>query len=106
VHDIGVLKAIGMTPRQLRAMVVSSMVGLGVLAGAVAVPLGVVLERWIVPRMADAAGTDIPASIINVYGPAELVALGAAGVLLAVAGALLPAGWASSIRAAHALRAE
>src|SRR5262249_374091 len=98
--------AIGMTPRQLRAMVVSSMIGLGLLAGAVAVPLGVVLERWIVPRMAGAAGTDIPGSIIDVYGPTELIALGLTGVVLAVLGALLAAGWASSIRAAHALRAE
>ena len=32
--------------------------------------------------------------------------LGATGILLAVAGALLPAGWAARTRVANALRAE
>jgi putative ABC transport system permease protein len=105
-YDIGVLKAIGMTPGQVRVMIVASMTGLGVLAAALAVPLGVALQHWIVPTMGAAAGTDLPRTVIEVYGAAELVGLGACGVLLAVIGALVPAGWAASIRAAHALRAE
>jgi putative ABC transport system permease protein len=48
----------------------------------------------------------LPASFLNVYHGWELAALGLAGVAIAVAGALLPAGWAAGIRTATALRAE
>jgi putative ABC transport system permease protein len=106
VHEIGVLKSIGMTPRSVRVMVVTSMVTIGVLGGVLAIPLGSALHRWILPVMADAAGTGIPHSFITVYRPLELIALGASGVVLAVLGALVPAGWAARTRAATALRAE
>jgi putative ABC transport system permease protein len=106
VHEIGVLKSIGMTPRQVGVMVVTSMVTIGVLGGALAVPLGWALHRWILPVMGNAAGTGIPDSVLAVYGPLQLVGLGAAGVALAVLGALVPAGWAGRTRAATALRAE
>jgi putative ABC transport system permease protein len=106
IHDIGVLKAIGMTPAQLRTMVVSSMVGLGIVAGVLAAPAGVALHHWILPAMGHAADTDLPRSIIAVYGAPELLVLAAAGAVLAAGGALLPAGWAARARAANALRAE
>ncbi|MEJ3748670.1 ABC transporter permease [Actinomycetes bacterium KLBMP 9797] len=106
VHEIGVLKSIGMTPRQVRAMVVTSMAAVGLLGGALAVPLGYGLHRWVLPVMGEAAGTGLPDSVLAVYGPAELVALGAAGMALAVLGALVPAGWAARTRPATALRAE
>ncbi len=105
-HEIGVLKSLGMTPRQVRVMVVSSMVGLGALAGAVAVPCGVALQHWILPVMGDAAGIGLPRSIVDVYRPGELILLGLAGIAIAVAGALLPAGWVARSRVATALRAE
>ncbi len=106
VHEIGVLKTLGMTPRQVRAMVVASMVGLGVLAGGIAVPLGVYVHARIVPLMADAANTDLPASVTNVYNTETLALLGCAGIVIAVLGALVPAGWAARSRIATALRAE
>ena len=106
VHEIGVLKSIGMTPRQVGVMVVTSMVTIGLVGGALAVPLGWALHRWILPVMGNAAGTGIPDSVVAVYGPLQLVGLGAAGVALAVLGALVPAGWAGRTRAATALRAE
>jgi putative ABC transport system permease protein len=106
VHEIGVLKSIGMTPRQVGVMVVTSMVTIGMVGGALAVPLGWALHRWILPVMANAAGTGIPDSVLAVYAPLQLVGLGAAGIALAVLGALVPAGWAGRTRAATALRAE
>jgi putative ABC transport system permease protein len=106
VHEIGVLKSIGMTPRQVGVMVVTSMVTIGLVGGALAVPLGWALHRWILPVMGNAAGLGIPDSVLAVYGPAELVGLGAAGVALAVLGALVPAGWAGRTHPATALRAE
>jgi hypothetical protein len=42
--------------------------------------------------MAGAAGLGVPASLQDVYGVVELAALALAGLAIAVAGALLPAG--------------
>jgi putative ABC transport system permease protein len=106
VHEIGVLKTLGMTPRQVRVSVVAAMAGIGLVAGALAVPLGDLLQHRVLPIMADAAGTGLPRSFLDVYPAAELLALGAAGIVLAVAGALVPAGWAARTRIATALRAE
>jgi putative ABC transport system permease protein len=106
VHDLGVFKAIGMTPRQTVAMVLCSVAGTGLLAGVLAVPAGIVVHRYVIPAMAGAAGLGVPPSLLNVYGAAELVALALAGLGIAVAGALLPAGWAAQSRTAAALRTE
>jgi putative ABC transport system permease protein len=56
--------------------------------------------------MVSAAGTGIPASYVNVFSPAELLLLAMAGLVIGVAGALLPASWAARARTASALRAE
>jgi putative ABC transport system permease protein len=106
VHDLGVFKAVGMTPRQTIAMVVCSVAGVGLLAGLIAVPLGIALHRYVLPIMGNAAQTGIPAAFLNVYHPAELALLALAGLAIAVAGALAPAGWAAKTRTASALRAE
>jgi putative ABC transport system permease protein len=106
VHDLGVFKAIGMTPRQTVAMVVSWVAGTGLVAGVVAVPAGLALHRYILPKMAAAADVGIPPAFLNPYRGWELVLLALAGIAIAVAGALLPAGWAASARSASALRAE
>jgi putative ABC transport system permease protein len=106
VQEIGVLKSIGMTPGQVRLMVVTSMAAIGLVAGALAVPAGWLLHRTVLPVMAEATGTGLPASVITAFHPAELIALGLSGVLLAVLGALVPAGWAARTRPANALRAE
>jgi putative ABC transport system permease protein len=106
VHDIGVFKAVGMTPRQTVVMVLCSVAGTGLLAGALAVPIGIVVHRYVIPAMAGAAGLGVPASLQNVYGAGELAALVLAGLVIALAGALLPAGWAAKSRTAAALRAE
>jgi putative ABC transport system permease protein len=106
VHDLGVFKAVGMTPRQTVAMVLCTVAGTGLLAGLAAVPTGIALQRYLVSAMAAAAGTRLPASFLNVYGGAELAVLAGAGVVIAVLGALLPAGWAARASTAAALRAE
>jgi putative ABC transport system permease protein len=106
VHDLGVFKAVGMTPRQTIAMVVCSVAGVGLLAGVVAVPLGIALHRYVLPVMGNAAQTGVPAAFLNVYHPAELVLLALAGLAIAVIGALAPAGWAAGTHTASALRAE
>jgi putative ABC transport system permease protein len=88
------------------AMVMCSVSGTGLVAGLIAVPVGSTLPRYVLPRMAAAAGTDLPARFLNVYHGWELTALALAGAVIAMAGALLPASWAARTRTASALRAE
>ncbi len=106
VHDLGVFKAVGMNPGQTLVMVVSTVALTGLVAGLAAVPAGIGLQRYLVSAMAAAAGTRLPASFLNVYPGPELAVLAGAGVVIAVAGALLPAGWAARASTAAALRAE
>jgi putative ABC transport system permease protein len=106
VHDLGVFKAVGMTPRQTIAMAVCWVAGIGLAAGVIAVPAGVAVHRYVLPAMARSANLGLPASYLNVYRAWELVALALAGIVIAVAGALLAAGWAARIRTGSALRAE
>jgi putative ABC transport system permease protein len=106
VHDLGVHKALGMAPRQTVAMVIASIVVTGLAGGAVGAAVGVVLQRAVVTDMAGTAGFRLPASMIEVYAPAELVVFGLGGLAIAVLGALLPAGWAARTRTATALRTE
>jgi putative ABC transport system permease protein len=105
-HSIGVLKAVGMTPRQALAMTVCSVALAGLAAGIVAVPAGILLHRSVLPVMAHGANSGLPPSLLSVYTPAEAVLLALAGLAIAVAGALGPAGWAARARTATALRAE
>jgi putative ABC transport system permease protein len=105
-HDIGVFKALGMTPRQTLAMIVWSVAAIGLVAGVAALPAGVYLHHAVLPAMAHAANSGYPRSLMTVYGPWELVLLALAGVAIAVAGALGPASWAARSRTDFALRAE
>jgi putative ABC transport system permease protein len=106
VHDIGIFKAVGMTPRQTTAMAISWVAGIGLVAGIIAVPLGVALHHEILPAMAGSVGLRLPATFLAVYGATTLLVLAIAGVLIAVAGALAPATWAARIRTATALHTE
>lgn len=106
VHDLGVHKALGMAPRQTIAMVIASVVVTGLAGGAVGAPAGVLLQRLVVREMGHTAGFNLPASVLDIYRPAELVLFGLGGLLIAVLGSLLPAGWAARTRTATALRTE
>ncbi|MCM4080978.1 ABC transporter permease [Paractinoplanes hotanensis] len=106
VHDLGVHKALGMTPRQTTAMVIASVVVTGLIGGAAGTAFGVLLQRTVITEMAGSVGFRLPSSVLDVYGSGELVLLGLAGLVIAVAGALLPAGWAARTRVAVALRTE
>ncbi|MFJ8988881.1 ABC transporter permease [Streptomyces sp. NPDC102279] len=106
VHDLGVCKALGMSPRQTVGLVLASVTVVGVLGGLIGVPAGFALHGYVLPVMGEAAGTGLPPSVLDVYGTAQLLLLGLAGLLVALLGALAPAGWASKIRTATALRTE
>jgi putative ABC transport system permease protein len=106
VHDLGVHKALGMTPRQTTAMVVASVVVTGVLGGAAGAAVGVLVQRAVLTAMAGSTGFRLPASVLDVYRPVDLLLFGVGGLVIAVVGALLPAGWAARTRTAVALRTE
>ena len=106
VHDIGIFKAVGMTPRQTTAMAISWVAAIGLIAGVVAVPLGVALHNEILPAMAGSIGLRLPPSFLNVYSTPTLLILASAGVLIAIIGALAPATWAARIHTATALHTE
>jgi putative ABC transport system permease protein len=105
-HDIGVFKALGMTPRQTLTMVVCSVGITGLVAGIIAVPSGILLHHNVLPAMAHAANSGLPGSVISVFSLPEMIGLALAGLVIAVAGALAPASWAARSRTAAALRTE
>ena len=107
VHDLGVHKALGMTPRQTIAMVIASVVVTGLVGGAVGAPVGVVLQRHGHQRDGPAApASTCPPRSSTSTDPVELLLFGLGGLVIAVVGALLPAGWAAQTRTATALRTE
>jgi putative ABC transport system permease protein len=106
VHDLGVFRALGMTPRQTIAMVVCWVAVPAIGAAVIALPAGITLNSTVVRAMGSAGHTGIPASFLHVYSPAELILLAAAGLVIAALGALLPASWAARSRTTVALRTE
>ncbi len=105
-RDLGMLKSIGMTPRQVTVMMVASMAVLGVVGSLLGVPLGILAHRVVVPRMVNPAGIDPPASMLDVWHPATLAMVALAGLAIAVLGALLPARSAARTTIAEVLRSE
>jgi putative ABC transport system permease protein len=106
VHELGVFKALGMTPRQTVAMVIGSVVVTGLLGGLAGTAVGQQLQRAVLWGMADSVGFNLPPAVLDVYGLGSLALFCTAGLVIAVLGALLPAGWAAGSRTASALRTE
>ncbi|HVA92578.1 MAG TPA: ABC transporter permease, partial [Chloroflexota bacterium] len=106
-RDIAILKAIGMSPRQVVGMVVTSMAFLGLIAGIIAVPVGIILHRRILDFMGQiASGTNIPPSFFDLISHPLLPLLGLSGAVVAALGAWLPAQWAASSGVADVLQSE
>jgi putative ABC transport system permease protein len=95
-----------MRPGQVLAMVAGWIAVPAVVAAAIAAPAAVALNTATVRAMAGTAHTGIPASFTQVFPPSRLALLSLAAVVIAAAGALLPACWAARTRPASALRAE
>jgi putative ABC transport system permease protein len=103
-RELGVLKAVGMTPAQIIGMV---FVGMGVyvaLASIIALPLGVLATHLVLTNMAIWFGfTRAIPFAVNWFG-LTLIPLGA--FALAGVGSLLPALQAAQIKVTEALRYE
>ncbi|GAA2151350.1 hypothetical protein GCM10009760_46640 [Kitasatospora kazusensis] len=105
-RDLGMLKSIGMTPRQVRVMMVTSMAALGLAGGVLGVPVGIAVHHVIIPAMTDAAGFGLPPGVMAVWHLPLLALLVLAGIAIAVLGALVPAHSAARLTIAEVLRNE
>ncbi|WP_441246702.1 FtsX-like permease family protein [Kitasatospora sp. McL0602] len=105
-RDLGMLKSIGMTPRQVVGMTVTSMATLGALGSLVGVPLGVISCRLLGSMTAEAAHAIIPPAMLDVFSAPLLLGLALSGVAIAVLGALVPAGSAARLTIAEVLHNE
>jgi putative ABC transport system permease protein len=105
-RDLGMLKSIGMTPRQVTVMMVTSMGALGVVGGLVGLPLGVFAHQVIAPAMMRAAQADVLDVVVDVYRAPLLVLLALAGIGIAVLGAVIPARAAARTTIAEVLHNE
>ena len=102
VREFGMLRALGLLPRQLRALVTLESALLGLAAGLLALPLGVALA-WLLTDVINQRAFGWTLTLALSPGPL----LG--GVLLALAAALpagLLAGWRAGVPPAAALRTE
>jgi putative ABC transport system permease protein len=102
-RDLGMLKSIGMTPRQVMVMTVSSVAALGVIGGLLGIPLGIVAHRLVVDHV---GVISFPESMKQVWHLPQLSALLLAGVTIAVLGALIPARSAARLTIAKVLHNE
>ncbi|MFJ3302980.1 FtsX-like permease family protein [Streptomyces sp. NPDC086549] len=105
-RDLGMLKSIGMTPRQVTVMLVASMAGLGLVGGILGLPLGVAAYRVVIPLTEHSAHLTFPARMLDVWHPGTLVLPALAGVAIAALGAVLPARAAARQTIARVLHTE
>jgi len=105
-RETAVLKALGMTPLQVLAMVAASALVLGSVGGVLGLPAGVAVHRALMQAMGSVTGNDLPDSFFSVFTAAGLLLLALAGVAVALLGSLLPARWAASTRVAEVLHSE
>ncbi|MGW7258819.1 ABC transporter permease [Streptomyces sp. NPDC054834] len=105
-RDLGMLKSIGMTPRQVTAMTLTSMAVLGALGSVLGIPLGIAAYEVVIPRMAAGVDITLPSYMTDVWHAPVLALLALAGVLIAVMGALIPARRAARLTVAEVLHNE
>ena len=106
-RDIAILKAVGMTPRQVVNMILVSVGVLGVAGALAGIPAGIVLHRNILVVMGQiAAASAVPNQFFNVFGWVFLGGIVLAGLAIAMLGALIPAQWAARSRIAEVLQTE
>ncbi|MGI5441483.1 FtsX-like permease family protein [Streptomyces shenzhenensis] len=105
-RDLGMLKSIGMTPRQVTVMTVTSMAVLGALGSLLGIPLGVAGYELVVPRMTDAVDIVLPSAMTDVWHVPVLTGPAFAGVVITLLGAVVPARRAARLTVAQVLHGE
>jgi len=103
-RDVGILRAVGMTPGQVVNSVLAGAGALAILAIAVGVPLGLVTTRIVFDELGERMGVGRDLGTMPAW--TGLVALLPVVLGLAIVGGLLPARRASALHITHALRYE
>lgn len=106
VHDLGIFKALGMTPRQTITMVICWVIAPAITAAIIAIPVAIIAHSLTVQAIGTVTGSRLPASVTAIYQPAELALLAASALAIAAIGALGPASWAAAAKTVTALHAE
>jgi putative ABC transport system permease protein len=106
LRDTATLKTLGMSPRQVIAMVATSGGFLALVGGVIAVPIGVALYRVLFDQLSTLGGNITPPSFYDVYAPWELIAIPMAGVIVAIGAAAIPGRWAARTNVVEVLHAE
>lgn len=103
MREVGIRKAIGMSPAQILGSVASGGAWFGVVAVALALPSGYAMQKGIALVMASVMGLgEIPLAL-----PAHILLLaGALGLVLAVGSALPAAVWGANVVTAQALHTD
>jgi putative ABC transport system permease protein len=105
-RELGMLKSIGMTPRQVTAMMVTSMAVLGAIGSLLGIPLGMLGYEVVIPRMAAAIDITLPSYMTDVWQAPALAGLALAGLVIALLGAFIPARRAARLTVAEVLHSE
>jgi putative ABC transport system permease protein len=106
VQDTATLKAVGMSPRQVMVMVAASAGLLALVAGLMAVPLGLFLHRLLNDVISSSTGNETPPSVYGVFNPFELALIPLLGVAVATVAALVPGRWAARTNVVEVLHSE
>src|SRR5262249_14895410 len=106
VRDTAVLKAVGMSPRQVLVMVAASAGLLALIGGVLAVPTGLGVHHLMLDAISSATGHDTPQTIFAVFNPPELALIPLLGVAVAVMAALIPGRWAARTNVVAVLHSE
>jgi putative ABC transport system permease protein len=104
IHDLGVFKAVGMTPPQTVTMVICWVTTPAIIAAAIALPAGLITQDLLVRQLAP--GNALPSSFVHVLGGTDLLLLTLTGLAIAIAGALGPATWAARTTTSAVLHTE
>jgi len=105
-RDLGMLKSIGMTPREVTGMMVTSMAELGALGTVIGLPLGILAHRLLISAILKSAYIIPPAYMIDVWSAGLVAALSFTGLVIAILGAYVPARAAARLTIATVLRNE
>jgi putative ABC transport system permease protein len=106
-RELAILRAFGATPAQIVTMVVASVVPVGLIGGAIGVPVGLAVQRAVLGYMGEvAAQTRLPEAVFDVVPPIALAGLVLAGLAIAAVGALTPGRRAASAPVAPILQTE
>jgi putative ABC transport system permease protein len=110
VHDLGIFKAIGMTPPQTITMVICWVITPGIAAAIIALPAGIALHNTVIHAINKDQSASVRAALlstlVHVYNPGEFALLALAALAVALVGALAPATWAALSKTTTPLHAE